>query len=450
MTSMKQPLQADSGHWQPAGAYWHGVDHLLRTAGPLTPHLTPEAADQTQLFLRNHCKLLIIGAGGLGCELLKNVALSGFRHVHVIDLDTIDVTNLNRQFLFRSDDVGRPKATVAAAYVNAVVPGANVVPHHANIMDFDKSFYQQFNLVIAGLDSIDARRWLNAMLLSLVEFDDNGNIDQSTIIPLIDGGTEGFQGQARVIVPRFSSCFECTLSLFPPARTFPLCTIANTPRLPEHCIEYAHVVLWDKLKPFGNAALDKDDPDHIAWLYEKGKARAEQFGISGVTYRLTQGVTKNIIPAVASTNAIIAAACANEALKMISSIAKNMDNYMMYNGNQGIYTFTYKNEKRPDCPVCGTPAPHRMTVAANSTLADFVDAVATDPELRSRHPLLRTGEGKTLYAASPAPLQKATAGNLVKPMSCFFTSMMEVTLTDRDLPFARTLILTMSPVTSNV
>lgn len=93
--------------------------------------------------------------------------------------------------------------------------------------------------------------------------------------------------------------------------TYPLCTIANTPRLPEHCIEYVKVIQWPKENPW-NVALDGDDPQHISWVYEKSLERALQFNIIGLTYRLVQGVVKNIIPAVASTNAVIAAVCSTE------------------------------------------------------------------------------------------------------------------------------------------
>jgi NEDD8-activating enzyme E1 len=139
------------------------------------------------------------------------------------------------------------------------------------------------------------------MLISMLRYED-GEVDQSSIVPLIDGGTEGFKGNARVIVPGMTACIDCTLDLFPPQISYPLCTIANTPRLPEHCIEYVKIIQWDKENPF-KCALDGDDPEHVSWVFEKAQERANQFNITGLSYRLVQGVLKHIIPAVSSTNA---------------------------------------------------------------------------------------------------------------------------------------------------
>lgn len=176
---------------------WDHLRKILERPGPFS-HPEFEPSPEILDFVMTSCKILVIGAGGLGCELLKDLALMGFKTIHVIDMDTIDLSNLNRQFLFRHNDIGQSKAEIAANYVNKRVAGCNVTPHFCKIQDYDENFYKQFHIIVCGLDSIVARRWINGMLVSMLNYED-GVLDQQSIIPMVDGG--------RLYITRFLSTF---------------------------------------------------------------------------------------------------------------------------------------------------------------------------------------------------------------------------------------------------
>lgn len=259
-----------------------------------------------------------------------------------------------------------------------------------------------------------------------MEVDDNGKPDMSTIIPFIDGGTEGLKGQARVILPRVTSCFECSLDMFPPQKAYPMCTIADTPRLPEHCISYASLLQWPQAFP--DRKLDTDNPEDIRWVYERAAERAEQHKIAGVTYMLTMGVVKNIIPAVASTNAIIAAACVNEALKLVTYAGQTLNTYLMYMGSQGVYSQTFEVAQVAGCIVCGSQ--HRtFEIPSTTTLRSFIEDILMGGDVRASKPSV-TAVKSVLFMQKPPALRKQTEGNLDKALGELCPNGDELTVTD--------------------
>lgn len=224
------------------------IDPILLSPSPFAPETFEPGVDLKE-GLMSEARVLVVGAGGLGCEILKNLAMMGIRNITVIDLDTIDVTNLNRQFLFRAKDVGKSKASVAAEFVMQRVPGVKIDPIVTKVQEKSNEFYRSFHIIIAGLDNVEARRHLNSVVHSLVEFDEENQPKPETVIPLIDGGTESLAGQARVIFPFKTACYECTLGTLTKPKVVNICTIATTPRTPQHCIAWAYMIEWDRLRP---------------------------------------------------------------------------------------------------------------------------------------------------------------------------------------------------------
>jgi molybdopterin/thiamine biosynthesis adenylyltransferase len=145
------------------------------------------------------CRLLVIGAGALGNEILKNAALLGFTQVVVVDLDRIEESNLSRAVLYRAEDVGKFKADAAAAAYRSLAPDASVHPLVANVVHgCGLGLFEWSDLVLAGLDNREARLWINRSAWKVNR-------------PWIDGAIERINGVARVFLPGTAPCYECTL-----------------------------------------------------------------------------------------------------------------------------------------------------------------------------------------------------------------------------------------------
>ncbi|CAO3580441.1 unnamed protein product [Absidia cylindrospora] len=176
-------------------------------------------------------RVLMVGAGGIGCELLKNLVLSGFKDIVVIDLDTIDISNLNGQFLFQKQHVKKAKAHVAKESALRFNPEVKIKSHQADIKntEFNVEWFKQFTMVLNALDNLAAD------------------------IPLIESGTTGYLGQSYVIKKGVTECFDCHPK--PTPTTYPVCTIRSTPSAPIHCIVWAKSYLFNQL--FGNSEEDE-------------------------------------------------------------------------------------------------------------------------------------------------------------------------------------------------
>jgi len=207
-------------------------------------------------FMRNS-RVLVVGAGGIGCELLKNLVLTGFENIDIIDLDTIDVSNLNRQFLFRQEHIGKPKSLMAKEAVLRFNPNAKINAHHGNIKDtaFGPQWFKNFNIVMNALDNVDARRHVNRMCLA-------------ANVVMLDGGTAGYLGQVKSYQKSFSECYECYQK--PTQKTYAVCTIRSNPSTPVHCIVWAKL-LFERL--FGKV----DDSNAIADFENIKREKTEDF-----------------------------------------------------------------------------------------------------------------------------------------------------------------------------
>jgi adenylyltransferase/sulfurtransferase len=150
--------------------------------------------------LLSRTRVLVIGAGALGNEVIKNLALLGVGHLVIADMDKIELSNLSRSALFRGQDEGRPKAERAAEAAVAIFNGTRVKPLVGNVLaDLGLGYFRWADVVIGAVDNREARVFVNSACARV------GRV-------WFDGGIEVLQGVVRGFAPPRTACYECTMS----------------------------------------------------------------------------------------------------------------------------------------------------------------------------------------------------------------------------------------------
>ena len=260
--------------------------------------------------------IFMVGAGATGCEFLKNFGMMGFctekdKKFFVTDNDNIEVSNLNRQFLFRKKDVGKSKSIIAAESVQKMNPHFNVEGMQTKVCEeteniFNEEFWTKQDFIIYAVDSVDARKYIDSKVVLFQK-------------PAVDSGTLGTKAQSQIIIPHQTLTYN---DKAPPAVTqsIPVCTLRHFPSLIQHCIEWSRDSfsgyfgnIVDEVKQFfinkkefkdrivkeGSAQFQLEKlsflKEHIDMIVKKDIKKICEYGIKAYTTNFDHGIQKLLI-----------------------------------------------------------------------------------------------------------------------------------------------------------
>jgi molybdopterin/thiamine biosynthesis adenylyltransferase len=236
-------------------------------------------------------KVLVAGIGALGSVVASNLAALGIGEMVLVDFDTVEMSNLNRQLLFREQDIGQPKVNVAGKYLKKLNPDVKILIHNDDIRAVSRDVYSSCNVIVDSLDTFEDRRWLNSICVD-------------TKKPLVHGGIYGWFGNVQLVIPFETPCLECQ-PLIPAERLQEACT------------------------PPGERRKREDD--------ERGGEEK-----------------KSKIPSLSTVSTIIGGIQAQETLKLIIGYEETqpLRNYIFYDGRAESFT-QIQLQRNPECIVCG-------------------------------------------------------------------------------------------------
>lgn len=218
-------------------------------------------------------KLFVVGAGALGCELLKNLALMGASSgshgkLTITDDDVIEKSNLSRQFLFRDWNIGQAKSTVAASAATAINPHLKiealqnrVSPDTENV--FDDSFWDNLDVILNALDNVNARLYVDSRCVYFQK-------------PLLESGTLGTKCNTQMVIPHLTENYGASRD--PPEKQAPMCTVHSFPHNIDHCLTWARSEfegLLEKTPAEANAFLMKPE-EYKAAMKSTGDAQSRE------------------------------------------------------------------------------------------------------------------------------------------------------------------------------
>lgn len=218
-------------------------------------------------------KLFVVGAGALGCELLKNLALMGASSgshgkLTITDDDVIEKSNLSRQFLFRDWNIGQAKSTVAASAATAINPHLKiealqnrVSPDTENV--FDDSFWDNRDVILNALDNVNARLYVDSRCVYFQK-------------PLLESGTLGTKCNTQMVIPHLTENYGASRD--PPEKQAPMCTVHSFPHNIDHCLTWARSEfegLLEKTPAEANAFLMKPE-EYKAAMKSTGDAQSRE------------------------------------------------------------------------------------------------------------------------------------------------------------------------------
>jgi molybdopterin/thiamine biosynthesis adenylyltransferase len=321
-------------------------------------------------------RILIAGVGGLGCEIAKNLAMIGVGNLYLVDIDIIEHSNLNRQILFAGAQLGEAKAKVAAERLKEINPNINIKGYHTSLERLNPAIYRAVDLVIGGLDSVNARLNLNAQCIRFKK-------------PLVDGGVSGYHGHIYTVFPYKNACIECYPMTTSESDEMAACTVVGVPRKRVHCVFKADMAFKEQFDQDPNPK----NTEHLTFLQKIANDLSNEHNFPPpFTLAEIYKIIDRHDPAVITINAVISALQSHEALKIlhwnagITGLGEPISTYIIFNG-MTMKFYSIEKKRNPQCLQCGDQVRRvNIKIAQNAPCRAIIESLVTsgfvlDPDM---------------------------------------------------------------------